>query len=291
MSSKAQLERIMSLAAQETDSMTDYVVCPETALPEGVWEHDLQINPQVTAIRDFIKPFPKLNFITGFSSSRLYITNTPPTRTARQFKDGNDYYDSYNTGMQIEHDTLIQLHHKSKLVVGVEKVPFTGLFGFFEKFAIDLGGASGSLGTQAIPSVFKSKQAIIAPVICYESIFGEYVGKYINQSAQAIFIITNDGWWKDTPGYRQHCVYGRLRAIEFRRDIVRSANTGTSCFIDQLGNISQATQWWVPAVIRQDIQLNNTLTFYAKHGDYLGRVSEIASYILLLFTVFRWRRK
>ena len=291
MSSQDQLKKILNLATEKTDEKTDYVVCPETALPDGIWENELQDHRQIAAIRNFIKPFPELNFITGLSSNRLYITSTPPNKSARKFPDSDNYYDSYNTGMQVANDTLIQLHHKSKLVIGVEKIPFSGFFGFFEKFAIDLGGASGSLGTQPRPSVFKSKKAKIAPVICYESVYGEYVSEYVKQGAQAIFIITNDGWWQDTPGYLQHCQYGRLRAIETRRAIARSANTGTSCFIDQLGNISQATKWWVAAVIRQDIQLNDELTFYTKHGDYLGRFSVAGSVILLLLTVMRWRKK
>lgn len=291
MSSDEQLNRILTLAAKKTDGHTDFVVCPETALPDGIWEQDLQVHPQIEAIREFIKPFPNLNFVTGLSSNRLYITDNPPTKTARKFRDSPGYYDSYNTGMQVENDTLIQLHHKSKLVIGVEKIPFSELFGFFERFSLDLGGASGSLGTQNVPSVFKSKKAIVAPVICYESVYGEYIGEYINQGAQAIFIITNDGWWHDTPGYQQHCQYARLRAIESRRDIVRSANTGTSCFINQLGDISQATQWWVPAVIKQDVQLNNKLTFYTKHGDYLGRIALGLSVLLLMITAFRWRKK
>ena len=66
----------------------------------------------------------------------------------------------------------------------------------------------------------------VAPVICYESIFGEYVGEYIRNGAALIFIITNDGWWRDTPGYKQHLIYGGLRAIETRRSIARSANFG-----------------------------------------------------------------
>ena len=291
MSSNDQLNKILTLAAQKTDQQTDYVVCPETALPEGIWEHDLQQHPHIVAIRNFLKPFPRLHFVTGLTSSRMYHTATAPTKTARKFPDSDAFYDSYNTGMQLENDTLIQLHHKSKLVVGVEKVPFTGLFGFFEKFAIDLGGASGSLGTQDTPTVFRSSIANVAPVICYESIFGEYIGEYIKQGAQAIFIITNDGWWNDTPGYKQHCQYARLRAIETRRDILRSANTGISCFIDQLGNITQPTKWWVPAVIRQKMQLNDELTFYTRHGDYLGRIAAIGSIVFLLFTLINWLKK
>ena len=121
-------------------------------------------------------------------------------------------------------------------------MPFPAIFGLLDDFAIDLGGTAGSLGMQAHPSVFRSGKITAAPVVCYESVYGDYVREYINQGANIICIMTNDGWWEDTPGYRQHCQYARLRAIEERRSIARSANTGISCFIDQRGEIHQATK-------------------------------------------------
>ncbi|MFM1745179.1 MAG: hypothetical protein RLZZ630_1116, partial [Bacteroidota bacterium] len=130
-----------------------------------------------------------------------------------------------------------------------------------------------------------------APVICYESIYGDYVGEYIRNGANLICIMTNDGWWSDTPGYRQHCQYARLRAIEHRRAIARSANTGISCFIDPKGQIQQPTGWWVPAVIQQKVELHTSLTFYSQHGDYPGRFCTYAGIVLMLFTFVRSRMK
>jgi apolipoprotein N-acyltransferase len=285
-----QLKKMLNLAAQKTDANTDYLVFPETALPSGLWEEDLQRHPLIETLREFMKPFPSLKLIIGLSSNRYYIVDKAPTTTARAFEDGSGFYDSYNAAMQLTHDTAIQLYHKSKLVLGVERIPFSGLFGFFENFAIDLGGASGSLGTQEFPTVFTSEKAFVAPVICYESGYGEYVTEYIKKGAQAIFIITNDGWWKDTPGYRQHCQYAKLRAIETRRPIARSANTGTSCFINQRGEIMQPTRWWEPAVIRQTLQLNNEITFYTRHGDYLGTFACIVSGIIAAFAFIKKRK-
>jgi apolipoprotein N-acyltransferase len=291
MSSRDQIKKMLSLAAQKTNDKTDYLIFPETALPDGLWEEDLQGHPQIELLRDFMKPFPGLTVIIGLSSNRFYITREPPNKTARAFKDGGGYYDSYNTAIQLSSDTTILIHHKSKLVVGVEHVPFQGLFGVFEKFAINLGGSSGSLGTQEVPSVFKSDKGTIAPVICYESVYGEYVTKYIEQGAEAIFIITNDGWWHDTPGYRQHCQYAKLRAIETRRPVARSANTGISCFIDQLGTIHQATKYWEPAVISQTIQLNDELTFYTRYGDYIGRIACAISALFAIIAFIKQKKK
>jgi apolipoprotein N-acyltransferase len=163
-------------------------------------------------------------------------------------------------------------------------MPYPAVFGWLEKFAIDLGGTAGSLGTQEERTVLTGKEGV-APVVCYESIYGEYVGEYINNGATLIFIITNDGWWLDTPGYKQHLLYGRLRAIETRRCIARSANTGISCFIDERGDFSQETEWWKPAVIKGSINSNSEKTFYTKFGDVIGRICFYASGIILLLAI------
>jgi apolipoprotein N-acyltransferase len=195
------------------------------------------------------------------------------------------YYDSYNTALNIDTSKNVEIYHKSQLVIGVEKIPYPVVFGLFEKFSLDLGGTVGSLGTQEERSVFthRKKNIKIAPVICFESLFGEFVSKYIQNGANLIFVITNDGWWDDTPGYRQHKSYSSLRAIETRRSIARSANTGTSCFVNQRGEISQPTQWWKEAVIRGNINANDKITFYVKFGDYIGRITSFISVLLILW--------
>src|SRR5690606_16306935 len=81
------------------------------------------------------------------------------------------------------------------------------------------------------------------------------------------------GWWKNTAGYKQHAAYARLRAIETRRSIARSANTGISMLINQRGDVLKQTEWWVPAAIAGELRLNSELTFYVKHGDFLARVA------------------
>ena len=229
----------------------------------------------------------------GLASNKFYPDSNKRTVTARKFTRQDGYYDSYNTAMQLEQDGTILLHHKSKLVPGVEKMPYPGVFKHLESFAIDLGGISGSLGVQDTPTVFnnKSDNRVVAPVICYESIYGDYLSKYMQQGASLIFIITNDGWWSDTPGYRQHLKYGTLRAIEFRRSIARSANTGISCFINQRGDILQPTKWWTPIAIKGVINANSNKTIYSQLGDITGTIASVCAVIfilLLISTRFGW---
>lgn len=275
MTSQQQLDKILNLSMKKIDKETDFLVCPETAIPEGIVEDELESSPSIDSIKVLVRKFPQLKVIIGISSFKVYKNNEKHTATARYSKEGNYWFDVCNTAMQFDSSFKAQIYHKSKLVPGVEKMPFPKLLKPLEKFAIDLGGMTGSNAIQDERSVFysKDKPIKIAPVICYESIYGDFVTGYIRNGANMIFIITNDGWWGDTPGYKQHFQYARLRAIETRRSVARSANTGISGFINQRGDVLYSSNYWVDDVVKGQINKNSLLTFYAKFGDYFGRFS------------------
>lgn len=282
LNSDQELEKMLKLATGKIDYTTDLLVFPEGALLETIWENDPERNKSIPKLHRFLSHYSVGPIITGALTSRFYMPNEKRSSTARKFKEDDAYYDMYNTALQIS--GAIQIHHKSKLVPGVEKLPFPYLFKWLNKTSI-LGGMTGSLGIQDEPGLFHHGRWSAAPVICYESIYGEYVGEYIRKGANFIVIITNDGWWENTSGYKQHLQYGSLRAIETRRWIVRSANTGVSCFISPEGEIQQATNWWVPAVIKGRIEMRHELTFYVKYGDYIART---ALYLSALLIIYSW---
>lgn len=285
MNFEEQLYKMLGLAKQKVDSLTDYLVFPETALTETIWENELEHTGSIKILKDFLKKYPELKIVTGASTYYLFQKEEALSVTARKHGTSDAYFDVYNTALQIDNTNTIQVYHKSKLVPGVERMPYPALFGFLESFAIDLGGTAGSLGTQEERTAFDGGTTKVAPVICYESVFGEYVCDYINNGASLIFIITNDGWWGNSPGYKQHLLYGRLRSIETRKCIARSANTGISCFIDERGNFSQLTKWWTPAVIKNTITVNQERTFYTKYGDIIGRISLCLLALTIVFVV------
>ena len=214
-------------------------------------------------------------------TARMEIIPRLPSKTSDTL-----FYDIYNTALQIDSSLQLPYYHKSKLVPGVERMPYPQFIKFLGDKAIALGGIEGSLGTQKERTVFYNKDSVgIAPVICFESVFGEYVSDYVSNGAELIFIITNDGWWGNTSGYQQHCLYGKLRSIETRRSIARSANTGISCFINQHGDISQPTEWREDAVLNATLLANDDKTFYVEFGDYLARVALWISGFLILMTL------
>jgi apolipoprotein N-acyltransferase len=280
------LDRILKLADEKTDSLTDFVVAPESAIQEYVWEDQIELTESSHVMQEFIDRLKHPAMVIGISSRKLFMPGEPLSPTARKFTDVDKYYDSYNTALYFDVTGNLQRYHKSKLTPGVEMMPYPKLFKFAEKYAIDLGGTVGSLATDPERIPFKTADGLkIAPSICYESVYGEFVAGFVKNGANVIFVITNDGWWGNTAGHRQHFLFSVLRAIETRRSVARSANTGTSAFINQCGDVSQATDYWEPAVIKQNINTNNRLTFYVCYGDYIARISLLVAALMLLLTI------
>lgn len=281
--------KMMIVQAEKTvTSETKYLVLPETAIQGGHRESNFQTNDLIQLLRDFLEKHPQISIVSGIESwNQLnYTKENAPTYT--RFHPQIGYYASYNTAIQIEANTKdVQVYHKSKFVPGVEKLPYPAVLGFILDI-IDFDQA-GMYGDQKERTPFKKDSLQIAPLICYESIFGEFTGKFVKNGANAIFIITNDGWWQETAGHKHHNLYARLRAIETRRMVARSANTGISSFIDENGTFIQESKWWGPVALKQKIRTSDELTFYVKHGDYIGRVCGFFS-VLLLISIFVRRK-
>ncbi len=271
------------------DSTVDFVIGPETALPYSIEEKTITRNEEVNLLHRKFSSFNKTCVLIGMSSHHFFNEGEKIPENLPQQDDGS-YVEKYNSALFMDGDKMPKIYHKMQLVLGVEKVPFAKYFRFMENWAADLGGTKGSLGIEKGPKIFSTEKnkAIIAPSICYESIFGEHMAAFVNNGANVIFVITNDGWWGDTPGYKQHFDYARLTCISLRRSIAQSANTGYSGFINQRGDIVEKTKWWVPTALKHKINLNNNKTFYAINGDYLYRVAAFFSLLFALLYIYAW---
>ncbi len=281
-----QLEKFLSLTRQQLDSNTAYIVWPETALfPHGAWEHQLNEQPAVQAIRGLLRQYPKAKLVTGATTLKRYMSKDEAPYSARPL-EGGVYFDAFNTGLQIDTSNIIQIYHKSRLVPGAELVPYSHYLSFMDKFAVNMGGITGSYGrTPGVEVLENTDQHIKAfPTICYESIYGEFVAEHVRLGANLLFIITNDGWWGNSEGHRQHLQYARLRAVETRRWIARSANTGISCFIDPMGDIKLPQPYWEEAVIKSAVTPGYAFTFYVQYGDLLSKGAMIFCILLIVYS-------
>jgi len=263
--------RIVRLAQPAIDSTTDILVTPESALQQEMWENDIESFESIRLVRNIIGRYPDLNIILGGSTYYAFRPGEKIPHTARKFTEEDRWYNRYNAAIMVNSHPQIQTYHKSKLTPGVEILPSYRGFAWLEKFAIDLGGIVGSLGIDSVRRVFQVVgMPPVGVCICYESIFGEFFAEFVRNGAQVMCIITNDGWWGNTAGHRQHFTFAHLRAIETRRSILRSANTGISAVIDQRGDTHDQTKYWIPAVIKATVNANDKFTFYTWHGDYIA---------------------
>ena len=281
-----QINKMIRLSESAVDQNTVLIVWPETAISNSIDEKQLNFNIAIVNIRAFLKRHAGLKLLTGLDSYKFFKKGEKVSATARLYEPDSNYFDFHNSALLLDSSQHFDIYYKSRLVPGVEKMPYPGFFKFLEKYAIKLGGTSGSLGMQEKPSVFKiDKNIVAAPAICYESVFGDYLGRFVMLGANVLVVMTNDGWWRDTDGYKQHFSYASLRAIELRKDVIRSANTGISAYINSKGRVVEKTGFWETATIKRDICINDTLTFYARNGDYPGRIASFISILLILWLI------
>lgn len=290
-SAAEQIQILTRLSDSIAQVNTEYFIWPETAIANHANEDYIRGNPEFLQAQQFLNRYKNGTLISGLESIKVYADKR--TLSARFDEKSNQYWDHFNSAIQIENSSEVGLYHKSKLVPGVEKMPFPKLLSFLAPVFKHLGGSTSSYGWQEEPGVFYARSGIgVAPVICYESIWGDWVGKSVKNGAQFITIVTNDGWWGNTSGKDQHLLYAKLRAIETRRWVVRSANTGISAFINQRGDIVKQSKWWTSTALKEDINLNDVLTVYVNNGDVLAKLFSIIAFLLALLIPYRkWVKK
>jgi apolipoprotein N-acyltransferase len=273
-----QLRKVISMADSAVTVNTRWIITPETTISDPVDENNLDENIYIKTIRDFSVKWPSANFMTGMVTYR--------DRSGEKVRESSSDMLYYNSAMNIQPDSAIEIYHKSKLVPGFEFTPSGGLFRLISRILPELGDSNISYSTHKNRKTFNTSDNSdkIAPVICYESVFGNFVTDFIKEGAGAIFIITNDGWWKNTNGYKQHLSYASLRAIETRRPVIRAANTGVSGIIDIRGKIIMRTGWLTSDVVNGTFSYEDRLTPYVIYGDYLLYTGCLISALTLIMT-------
>ena len=301
---KEQNAQVTGLFEKELGSRVDpsemaLMVLPET-FTSDIWVGDEQYSPTWQTFSEMVGRYPDVNLLFGASAHEAFYTAARPNILAR--KTRNDvWYLNYNSAFMTDSTGRTDRVDKSKLVVGTELTPFPKIFVPFDNWLSKLLGAPGGLMGRCVPQgdarlleareYGDSGQVVrrvpIGVPICYESIYPEWCRGYVLKGATLISVITNDGWWGNTPGYRQHFSYSRLRAIELRRDIARCANTGISAFIDQRGDIVDQSGWWVPYLLHGRVNLTAKQTFFVRYGDIVGRLCTFVFVLMALALIVR----
>jgi len=257
----------------KSENTIDLIVLPEAAIPVDIDEN--------------LKTYPaSIQLILAKSK----IKNTPILASYYS----HDSIHNYNTAALVIDGEISQIRHKSKLVPFAETLPFEFISKYIKNIISKEGGIGFSYGRDTIARVFtlnNTAKTTLGTLICFESIFTDFTSEMVRNGAQVFIIISNDDWWRNTAGHRQHFAYARLHAISNRRAIIRAANTGISGYIDTYGGIIKKSNYREKTVLIEQIYTNDNLTFYSRFEPAIRWVILILSFFILSVGIVKTKIK
>jgi apolipoprotein N-acyltransferase len=139
----------------------------------------------------------------------------------------------------------------------------------------------------------------VAPLICFEDTIGELTRRFVlptetTPGANLLVDITNDGWFLRSAGSHQHLANAVFRCVETRRPMVRAANTGVTCFVNEFGRVIQKLQdetgsTFTEGVLTGEVKvpIEHELTFYTRHGEWFAKLCAAVTGLATLIGLVR----
>ena len=209
--------------------------------------------------------------ITGSSFMRRYPPGEEPPVVRGEY--GGLSYNIYNSALGFYPDGSLEFYKKAKLVPMVERIPFLHTLRKLDYFNWIDWTKAAMFGKGSGLDMFDVDGVQTPALICYDSVYPDWVRRFVKNGAGFLMVITNDGWWGNTSGHIQHFEYARLRAVETGRTVLRSANNGISGVIHFNGDVSLKTEYWTRDAFRYQVPVYEHQTFYVRYGDWPGWIS------------------
>ena len=168
----------------------------------------------------------------------------------------------------------LQIYRKVHLVPFGEYVPGRHTIPLLARVVGDQVPDDFAFGKEFTVFKLSGDKAKAAPLICFEDTIGDLARQFVLAGANLLVNVTNDGWFLRSAGSQQHLANAVFRCVETRLPMVRAANTGVTCFINEFGNITQTlldengtpfTQGTLTGQVA--IAANTEPTFYVRHGE------------------------
>ncbi len=263
-----QLKTYFTLSRKAINHGAEIIVWPETALP--VYLLSGSYFQYVNGIRNFLDS-NNVCLVTGMPHVKFFHDSTQAPFDAKKSEYGKYYYATYNSVLAFQPKSReVQQYGKIKLVPFGEKVPYVEYFPLIGKIIKwNVGISSWNVGRDT--TVFTLENCVardlvkVAPLICIESIYPDFVAQFVKKGAEFISVVTNDSWYGNSSGPYQHKAFAALRAVENRRFVVRAANGGISTIIDWKGRTLAQTKMFEKTFLVGKVKLNNAPTFYTNH--------------------------
>ena len=252
----------------------DLLVWPESSMPDPVRDQNTESH----------------RFVTDFSAA----TKTDLMLGTLDFEEGHDY----NAALFISKaGEQVQIYRKTHLVPFGEYIPLRRSFPLFA--AVASTWVPGDLTAGAKHTVFDltNGNVHVAPLICFEDTVGDLVRRFVVNGANLLVDVTNDGWFLHSSGSRQHLANAIFRCVENHRPMVRAANTGVTCFVNEFGRVTQLLQDDTGNTFSEglltgsvDVPQDGRLTFYAQHGELFAKLCAAVTLLALGFIFVRRKR-
>jgi apolipoprotein N-acyltransferase len=277
-------QKYINMSRQAIDKGAKLIVWPETALPvfllSGGYENSLD------SIYSFVEK-NNIYLLTGMPDIRYDIKGPDMPADSKYNEAGNFYYRTYNAIFLFSPYTKeIQRYGKMKLVPFGERVPFVDTFPFLGdviKWGVGITGWNVGKDTLVFRLPWKNNEGQesdtlkLNGLVCYESIYPDFVAGFVKKGAQLITVVTNDSWYGNSSGPYQHKEMSVLRAVENRRTVIRAANGGISCVIDPLGRTVVQSKMFTKGVIVKDVPVEKDETIYTKTHSVIPVLSSVFS--------------
>jgi apolipoprotein N-acyltransferase len=266
----------------------DIIFWPETAIPFHILlpRYSFYFS-ELLLLSDTLN----IPIFTGLPTLEYFDSLHAPA-TAERIGASHSFVQSYNSAVLILPNRVIgQIHKKSILVPFAERIPYAETFRFLiEPLKWNVGISSWGKGEDTVVYSLPLKddhQTKFSGMICYESVYPNYVREFVKRGAAFLVVITNDSWWGNTSGAYQHASFVSLRAVETRRWVVQCANGGISTVVDPTGKSQLTTNLYTRTKFISDINVRSDKTFYVEYGDVVAHVCLAASLLLLLLTILK----
>ena len=225
-----------------------------------------------------------------------YFDSLNAPATAQKINGTEIFAESCNSAIFIQPKCVPgPIHKKSILVPFAERIPYAETFRFLiEPLKWNVGISSWGKGEDTLSYTLPLNNRGISKfsgMICYESVYPNYVREFVKRGAEFLVVITNDSWWGNTSGAYQHASFASLRAVETRRWVVQCANGGISMIVDPTGTTRLATSLYSKTQFVSDIFLRSEMTFYVKYGDLIAQLCIAASVMILIAAVMQKKKE
>ncbi len=278
------IKQYITLTERELSGEIDYVIWPETAIPNGQWLNTLGSLPAVSSIKQMMATYPNLHFISGVNTYESIAKGKPNNfpAEATYSKSLDETYLTYNTAFQVGPLGELVFRTKEQLVPFEEFKVYPKVFGSIQHWIGTLSKKNYSHRSQNQDVFYtKSGDFRVGTMICYETAFGQTGAEMVLKGANLLFLILNEGWYDHLQRARQFLRHSIVRSIETRRSMVRSSNRGISAAISPRGNIIRMEKNKNPLAFNVKVSANKEITTYCRWGDWIGYLGVLATVLAL----------